>query len=241
MSKSKAELKFRFLRHDNIGTADADQDKKFLSESFVDTGELLILADTIDPRFIVVGRTGAGKTALLNRLAETEDRVIKIAPEELALTYLSDNSVISFFMDLDIKMDLFYNLLWRHVFTVEILKERYEIINEKKRDDFLTKIREAFGIERNRAKRDALDYLSEWGETFWQTTEYRIKEITTSLEDDFRSQVKASGSSNLAQFLSTTAELNAEAVKSLSEEQKAEISHIGQRVVNKVQIKKLSD
>src|SRR5690606_20347964 len=129
----------------------------------------------------------------------------------------------------------------RHVFTVEILKERYEIINEKKRDDFLTKIREAFGIERNRAKRDALDYLSEWGETFWQTTEYRIKEITTSLEDDFRSQVKASGSSNLAQFLSTTAELNAEAVKSLSEEQKAEISHIGQRVVNKVQIKKLSD
>ena len=75
--------KFRFRKLDNIGATDAEEDESFLQDCFVDIGDLQALHDMNSPRRIVVGRTGAGKSALLLRLAETEDRVIPVRPESL--------------------------------------------------------------------------------------------------------------------------------------------------------------
>lgn len=83
--------KFRFRRLDTIGAAAAEEDKGFLQECFVATSHLHLLQDCKDPRSIVLGRTGSGKTALLHRLAEIEPRTIEIRPESLALAYISNS------------------------------------------------------------------------------------------------------------------------------------------------------
>ena len=74
--------KFRFRKLGLIGAAAAEDDGQFLKDCFIDTGELDTLRDCKNARRIVVGRTGVGKTALLIRLAELENkRTIEVRPE----------------------------------------------------------------------------------------------------------------------------------------------------------------
>lgn len=62
--------KFKFRRHATVWSAAAEEDEQFLLECFLDTGDLSTLVDCYNPRRIVLGRTGTGKTALLNQLAK---------------------------------------------------------------------------------------------------------------------------------------------------------------------------
>ena len=88
--------KFRFRKHYSIGSAAAEEDEEFLSAYFVDTGDLSILANCRDPRRIILGRTGSGKTALLNHLSESRNSII-IDPESLSFNYLTNSTVLQFF------------------------------------------------------------------------------------------------------------------------------------------------
>jgi putative ribosome biogenesis GTPase RsgA len=62
--------KFRFRKLDTIGSIAAECDEYYLKNCFVDTGEIAVLEDFNDSRHLVVGRTGFGKTALLNHVIE---------------------------------------------------------------------------------------------------------------------------------------------------------------------------
>jgi hypothetical protein len=63
--------KYRFNQFDIIGGAGAEEDK-YLSDCFIDTGYLKVLKDMSDCRQIILGRTGAGKSALLAKIKEDE-------------------------------------------------------------------------------------------------------------------------------------------------------------------------
>jgi hypothetical protein len=230
---------FVFRKHANIGAADAIDDQNFLAESFVDNGELTILTDCSQPQCIIVGRTGSGKTALLERLLVTKDAVIKLAPEALALTYVSNNDVLNFFCTAGVNMDLFYRLLWRHVFAVEIIREHYQIVNEEARDGFLSRLRDR--IFRNKARQDAIDYLLRWGASFWKDSEYRVREVTKTLEQKLGASLSGSLEGSIPRVGLAKTALNAEVAKKLSEEEKAEVIRRGQAVVDSVQMKTLSD
>lgn len=240
MSKKQRTSKtFVFKKHDSVGAADAINDGLFLDASFVDNGELAILTDMTRPECIVLGRTGSGKTALLERLKKTEERVINIDPDSLALTYISNSDVLNFFVKAGVDMDLFYRLLWRHIFAVEIIKTHYNIVNEKSRDSFLRQIGERiFG---NKAKQEAIDYLREWGKSFWKETDYRVKEITQKLENDLGTAVEGSFERAFPGLTKSQVKLNANLAKKLTEESKAEIVSYGQQVVNRVQVRVLSE
>ena len=122
-----SQSEFKFRRTDIIGVASAEDDAEFLKTCFVKTEEYEALKDKEDIRQIVLGRTGSGKSALFERLKqEEEERTISIEPRELALTYVSNSSVIKYFSDLGVNLDPFYKLLWRHVLTVEILRRHFE-------------------------------------------------------------------------------------------------------------------
>src|SRR5579859_3013891 len=222
--------RFKFRRDATIGAADAETDHDFLSECFVDTGDLEALRNCSSPRRIVVGRTGSGKTALLLALKDREEHVIPIAPEVLSLDYITNSTVLRFFEDLGVKLDLFYTLLWRHVFTVELIRHKFRIRNETGKSDFLQWLREA--LNRDRAKEKALQYLESWGSRFWEETEYRIKEFTTKLEEDLTAAVGTQfGGMGIA----------GRAATHLTEEQKREVVQRAQHVVSRVQIKDLSE
>ena len=168
--------RFRFRKLDSIGAADAEEDAPFLKECFVDIGDLYALKDFSDPRRIVVGRTGSGKTALLLQLKEMESHVIEVQPESLALAYISNSNILNFFTELGVRLDVFFKLLWRHVFAVEILKHHFHIQSEAEKASFLLKVKSIF---KDKKDEKALEYLETWGKSFWQETEYRIKEVTS--------------------------------------------------------------
>lgn len=223
--------RFRFRQHDNIGVADAEQDHPFLRQCFIDTGEVSILSNSDDPRRIVLGRTGAGKTALLLHFSAVTGKVIEVKPESLALAYISNSTMLQFVHGLGVNLNIFFKLLWRHVFTVEILKAHSHLDTERTTQNFIERIT-AFFSGRNQRHAQALEYLQKWGSTFWEETDYRIKELTTKLESDLMASIDGA-KLGLPISLSTGG--------SLSEEQKREVVHRAQHVVNDVQIRQLSD
>jgi hypothetical protein len=102
--------KFIFRNNQNVGAAQAELDSHYLTESFIDTGDLAILTNCEDPRRVIAGRTGAGKSALIAKILEQEENVILIRPEALALTYISNSGVIGFFSEIGVKMDRFSSI-----------------------------------------------------------------------------------------------------------------------------------
>lgn len=230
-SSSKASTnKFRFKKHDNIGVSDAEQDQNFLFDCFVDTGDLDVLRDTANPRRIVLGRTGAGKTALLMQFkSEEQDRVISIKPESLALNYISNSNILNFVLDLGVSLDVFFRLLWRHVFVVEVLKVHFKLKDEEDSLGLIEKIKQMFRDDRHDR---ALAYLRNWGKSFWEDTDYRIKEVTTRVESDLKASIGS---------LVPGAKISIGGAQKVSEEEKQEIIPRAQEVINKVHIRELSD
>jgi hypothetical protein len=220
--------RFVFHKSDRVGYADAIEDYEFLFKCFVDTGDIDVLRDTADPRRIVTGRTGAGKTALIQLVVANEEHVIQIPPESLALSYVSNSDILRFLTELGVKLDTFFKLLWRHVFAVEIIRTRFSSKSEEAQKGFFASFRNAF---RSQKHQKALAYLENWGKRFWEDTDYRIKEVTTTFERNLK------GAIGTAKFPVT---FNVEGARSLTEEQRHEVVQRSRKVINEVQIQELS-
>jgi adenylate kinase family enzyme len=219
---------FRFRSLDTIGNASAESDDQYLSTCFVDTGLLGILRDCSEQRAILLGRTGAGKTALVKLLAEREDRVLILDPHSVALSYLSNSTVLQFFESLGVRMDQFYRFLWRHVFVIEILKRHLNIEREDQQFSFFMRMR-TIGKPIYRA---AFEYLNKFGTQFIATTEERIKEATRKVE----TSLEANADGTLLSLI----RMGAKGAEKLSEEQKTEFHQRGQEVINSLQLYQLN-
>ncbi|WP_423392486.1 P-loop ATPase, Sll1717 family [Burkholderia sp. LMG 21824] len=222
-------MKYVFRRNSSVGAMDAESDEQFLRDCFLDTGDLESLVNSDDPKRIVVGRVGAGKSALLTRLLDTQSNAFEIRAETLSLSYVANSDIIQFFESAGVKLDLFYQLLWKHVFVVELLRKRYKI-SQGDPWSFLDQLRDIF--QRDQAKRRAVEYLRQWNDQFWQDTETRVKEFTTKLESKLSGTIDAK-THGIA--------LNASAAKSLTDEVKAEVLHKAQSVVNENQVRELGE
>lgn len=230
MDKKDNGVAFRFKKNDRVGEAEAESDDEFLFQCFIDNGDLDLLRDCSSAPRIIVGRTGSGKSALIRMLADREDHVISLPPEQLSLGYLANSGVIRFFEEAGTNLDVFYQLLWKHVLAVELIKHKYKITNDAAQKSFLSSLSQLF--VKDKAKEQAVAYLRKWGENFWNETEYRVREITAKMEED----LKASLGANLG-----VTRLEAGAAQKLTAEQKQEVISRGSRVVNQVQIKALAD
>ncbi len=222
--------KFRFRKHDSIGAAAAEDDEKFLEDCFVDTGDLTTLLNCSEPKRIILGRTGAGKTALIQKVDKEKKNVIMINPESLSFNYLANSTILKFFLEAGVKLDIFFKLLWRHVFTVELLKKRYNIVNDIMEKTFLDRIKHI--ITKNKNKERAINYIMQWGDKFWFDTEYRIIEIASKIETELKNSVGAD--LNLIKLATAGA-------SKITEEEKKEVVQRGQPIINRIQMKELSD
>ena len=234
-----AQSEFKFRKTDTIGAASAEDDGQFLQTCFVETEEYEALKNKEDNRQIVLGRTGAGKSALFERLKQEEkDRVISIEPHNLALTYVSNSSVISYFSNLGVNLDPFYKLLWRHVLTVEVLRKHFESHPDVEKGSWWDTFINMFQGQTREDKdaRQAVGYLRGWGEKFWIETEYRVREITTKMEGKLTSQTGLD-----LKTPALKAGLSSEAIACLSDAEKAEVINRGQRVVSEAQVEDLSN
>jgi len=235
MAKSKSKNKsagFK-LRHDwSVGAIAAEEDERFLEQCFVDSGFLTRLTDPYNTASIIVGRTGIGKSALLFEIKERFHDTSKIIdPEEFSIRYISNSNILSFFEKIGVNLDLAYQMLWKHVLCVELIKLRYGVKTSEQSKSIFGKLRRRF--ERDTTKQQALDYLEEWGKgDFWQTTEKRVKELTERLEKKLAAELKS-------EYPGLEFNAGANAAKSL--EKKSEILHAGQRVVNNLHMQDLQE
>lgn len=222
--------RFRFRKTDKFGDPSAEQDR-FLENCFVDTGNLEILKNCVDSRAVIVGRTGSGKSALIRRLKDDCEHCIEIDLQLLSINYITGSTLLTFFeRELGVKLDLFYQSLWRHVFVAAILKKHYNIQDDSDRQRWFDHI--ISQILHNKGRIDAFRYLNGWGTQFWTTSEERIKTITTSIEKELQG--------NAGLEVGQLATLKAGGALKLTEQQEREVARHGQDIVNNVQMNHLS-
>ncbi len=225
----KQSLKFKFRKNMSIGAMGAEDDTKYLIDCFINTGDFEVAADVNDPHSIILGRTGAGKSALIEKIKKEKQNVIELLPEELSLNYISNSNILSFFESIGVNLDIFYQLLWRHILVVELIQKRYKINNENNTKSFFETLNDIFS--RDRKKERAINYLRQWGDKFWLETDVRIQELTHKLENELR------GSVNLSVY---GIDSSLSGTEKLSSEEKLEITNRAQAVVNRVQIQELN-
>lgn len=168
---------FIFRSNLDIGDLEAEKDA-FLLQAFIDKGDMEVLRDTENPRCIIVGRTGAGKSALLKYLENQEHKVARVNPEAMSLRYLSNSDIIRYLNKLGTNLDLFYKVLWKHVFIIEFLKLHFGA-EAYKENGPIAQFIERF--TKSAAKRDALQYLRDFDGDFWEKAEVRVRTIETQV------------------------------------------------------------
>jgi hypothetical protein len=220
---------YRFRKQDRIGYADAESDKDLLAECFIDIGDLAVLRDTANPRRVVLARTGVGKTALLLQLEAQEERVIRIQPEALSLPYISNSTILNHVRSLGADLGLFFKMLWRHVFAVEIIKLNEKIRTEEEKNGWFTRIKAFFSKEPKRLR--TIEYMEQFGSNFWEETDVRVKEITSKVERD----LKGSFGPDFPKLA-----LHVEGGAATSREERSELLQRSQSVVNKIQAQQLT-
>lgn len=215
-------------RNCNVGAPDAETDRELLASCFVENGCIEQIIDTESPASLILGRTGAGKSATLIRLEQVADNVFEVNPSDLSFKYVENSTILKFFREAGVNLDIFYRMLWRHVLITELLRARYDWTSEGVVRNWFDGFFQKF--KRDPVKARALRYLQEWGDKFWQDTEVRVKEVTEKIESDLKAAVSAS----------YIAKLSIEGGAKLSEEERSEICTRGSSVVNKIQMKELA-
>lgn len=215
-----------------LGGEQAEADP-LLVGAFYESGDYEVLESYDDQRCFIVGRTGSGKSAALQRLEEAHPgHVIRINPEDLSLPYITDLQVIRWLDQLEVNLDLFWIALWKHVLLVEIIKHRYEVNSPEAKQNFLQILRQR--LSRDSGKIAALEYLNEFEGKFWCETDERVREIA----DSFTSKVEGAG--KIATQLPLRLEASASANFETSQELRVEQVDRYQRIVNETQLSRLN-
>ncbi|WP_148059252.1 P-loop ATPase, Sll1717 family [Rathayibacter sp. PhB127] len=203
-------------------------------DAFVNSNLYEVVEDRADRRCFLVGRTGSGKSAALQHLEETEpDHVIRISPEDLSLPYITDMQLIRFMDSLDVKLDLFWIALWKHLLLVEIIRHRYGVNSLESKQRFLGALRDK--LQRQPGKQAALEYLDEFQGRFWVDADERVREITDRFTEKVGAEFKGSGSVGAA---SASGAISAS--QEQSSEQRTELASRYQRIVNETQLAKIN-
>jgi hypothetical protein len=210
-----------------IGNPDADDDDEFLFDSFVELENFKEIFSTDSTKSIIVGRTGAGKTALIRKIEEDFENVVRIDPKRMAMDHIANSTIISFLEDIKVDLHLFYELLWKHIICVALIKKAYGLNDEKSERTFLDRIQKLV----NPAKYECIEYLRVWGKTFWIDADVQLREITSQFED----QVKVGAGLDSYGF-----KFDANAASTISQTTKSDIAQRARKVVNEIQIGKLN-
>lgn len=203
----------------NIGTGTAENDGEFLQECFLQTPEYDSVLDFDDKKMIILGRTGCGKTAIINMIANDVDYFISVKPDTFALQYINNIPFIKAMKEEGINLEIFYKFLWLHEIISNIIKQ-YFAYNKK---DFFAAFTEKLCSYTRISQ--LKKYLDEYGNIFFE--EKGAEKITTEIEKKLATEL------GYADFVKLKG--------SLTETQKQEIQAKASQCINTTQINQLKN
>jgi hypothetical protein len=213
----------------DIGTADASDDDQFLFDVFVKLPQYQALIDENSNSSIILGRTGSGKSAIIRYVESDEENVLRIDPKSVSFDYVSNSDLIEKAEKIGVDLSIFYELLWKHIICVALIKKAFNITDEDKEISWFDRLKENFGLDKG--KIDCVKYLQSWSKKFWIDIDMQVKEITDKIELQFKN--------GLSIGLGKTG-INMSDSDKWEESQKIEVKHILQKVVSDIQMGQLS-
>ncbi len=224
--KSKASSSIALRAGLTIGAAAAEDDLSLLLSCFEDSGQYAEVRDVASPKFIIKGRTGSGKTALLHKLKSEAQHVIRIDPNHLCLHHISNSDIIRFLSANEVRIEPFLEIIWKHTFATELLRRRFRIANAADSKSVLSQFLNSVTPTRRRA----VEYLRDFGVDIWPEFEERVTAVTKKVEDEI------TGELGLAE-LGFPLKIGGSHVATV--EQKAEVQRRIQRVLGSNQLSRL--
>lgn len=165
-----------FKRSMNIGTISAESDKEFLEKCFIETPEYEEIRDFNSKKMILLGRTGSGKTALLNKIKDDVEYYIEIRPDTFALQYITNVPIVANLIEEGVNLDIFFKFLWLHEIISQIIKQYFSYNRKNLIDTLSEKITDMGRI--GQLKR----YLNEYDGIFFD--ECSTEKITRDIEKE---------------------------------------------------------
>ncbi|MGR9156266.1 P-loop ATPase, Sll1717 family [Rhizobium leguminosarum] len=211
-----------------VGKNAAEEDTELLFECFVDSRALNEAMDPASNASIVSGRTGSGKSAIIQYLNRKE-RTSYLSPVDMAMTHISNSDVMRFLNDIGADLNLFFQAIWKHVLLVEYIRLKYRINNEQNSRSWYNSIWERFGGDRGRSR--ALSYLEKYAGSLWITIDENVKQLTNTYEEQIKGEIGV----DISKFAS-----KAGYGVNLSQQHKAEYIARVRRIMNSEQLQDLS-
>lgn len=192
---AKTSGSFRFRRGDTVGAADGENDQRFLESCFVDNGDATILLDCDNPKCIVVGRTGSGKTSLLLEIEKrAEGHTERISPESLSLNHIANSDTVHILSDLGVNLDPFFRLLWRHVLALQILQHIRPVTEAERSNGLLAWIGRFLREDKSTLQKAArhkrvVEFIDKHGgKEFWGDVSQRVQGMVVRFEQEIEQQ-----------------------------------------------------
>lgn len=219
-----------------LGGEQAEADP-LLDKAFYESGLYRAVASRGDGRAFLIGRTGGGKSALLQRLeTERSGHVIRIDPENLSLPYITALGAVQYLSSIGLNLDPLFIALWKHVLLVEIIKHRYNVNSPTAKQNFIQALAEK--IKRDPSKKQALEYLDDFEGKFWCETDQRVRDIITKFEHAVDKEAAASFGVPKVANLGLKGSVSSS--KDVTTEVKGTQAERFQRIVNETQLARLN-
>jgi hypothetical protein len=214
----------------NVGNRAAEADRKFLLDCFVETDSYNEIIEPGNSRSVLLGRTGAGKSAIIEYVKATQQSVYEFDVSGMAFNYIANNNYVIALEREGVDLSLFYQILWKHVICLELIQQRWNIKREEDQSRILSLLQD--WISRDPRKRPAIDYFMEWQGKFWITADQNIKEMVIKLENS----LKASAGVKFP-IVNAAGEFSDKAAA----EMKVELTRLGRDLVSGLQVARLNE
>ena len=144
------------------------------------------------------------------------------------MSYVSNSDALRFLQTIGADLDLFFQVLWKHVLCIEYIRLRWDVDSSEKSRNIFTKIFDRFAQEDRRKK--SIEYIKSWEGKFWITMDQNIKEITEAVENKLHAEIggeidkfKAGGQYDKRMSREKKSEIVARTRKIISSEQLSEL------------------